>query len=244
MKKIVSIIFVASLALASLFVLDSCSTNRKVANNVASNAPNYKQIKKVVETESSEFYYPELLRRFQEADTTLTPEQVYHFYYGTATLSSYDPYGSDHMKEVHEVLSGDTITEENWQQAAQLIETHLEKDPTNLRFHFYKQIVCSKLYGVGSKEHNDAVKQMRMLVDAVMMSGDGRSLESAIHVNSVPDEYGLLEVFGFSPKSQSLVEKHGRSYDAMALKENKFGLKTMYFDVTKCMESLSKKFQF
>jgi hypothetical protein len=30
----------------------------------------------------------------------------------------------------------------------------------------------------------------------------------------------------------------------MALKENKFGLKTMYFDVTKCMESLSKKFQF
>ena len=137
-----------------------------------------------------------------------------------------------------------TETEENWRKAAQLIEKQLETDPTNLRFHFYKQIVCSKLFGVESKEHNDAVKQMHMLVNAVMMSGDGQSVESAIHVISVPDEYGLMEVFGFSLQSQSLVEKHGRSYDAMALKDNKFGLKTMYFDVTKCMESLSKKFKF
>lgn len=234
----------ALLVLSSVLVLNSCSTSKKSMKSFAAKGPNYEQIKKAIDTKDSEFYYPELLRRFQEADTTLTPEQVYHFYYGTATRSSYDPYGSDHLKEVHEALSGDTITEENWQQAAQLIEKQLETDPTNLRFHFYKQVVCSKLYGVGSKEHNDAVKQMHMLVNAVMMSGDGRSLESAIHVNSVPDEYGLLEVFGFSPQSQSLVEKHGRSYDAMALKENKFGLKTMYFDVTKCMESLSKKFQF
>ena len=244
MKKILYIVLVTSMALASLLVLNSCSTSKKSVKSFAAKGPDYERIKKAIDTKDSEFYYPELLRRFQEADTTLTPEQVYHFYYGTATLSSYDPYGSDHMKEVHKALSGDTITEEDWKKAAQLIEKHLETDPKNLRFHFYKQVVCSKLYGVGSKEHNDAVKQMHMLVNAVMMSGDGRSLESAIHVNSVPDEYGLLEVFGFSPQSQSLVEKHGRSYDAMALKENKFGLKTMYFDVTKCMETLSKKFKF
>ena len=231
----------ALLVLSSVLVLDSCSTSKKSVKGIASMAPNYERIKKAINTKDSEFYYPELLRRFQEADTTLTPEQVYHFYYGTATRSSYDPYGSDHLKEVHEALSGDTITEENWQNAAQLIEKQLETDPTNLRFHFFKQIVCSQLYGVGSKEHKDAVKQMHMLVDAVMMSGNGRSVETAIHVLSVPDEYGLLEVFGFSLESQSLVKKHGRSYDAMALKDNKYGIKTMYFDVTKCMESLSKK---
>lgn len=243
MKKLLLSIM-ALLVLSSVLVLNSCSTSKKSVKSFAAKGPDYERIKKAIDTKDSEFYYPELLRRFQEADTTLTPEQVYHFYYGTATRSSYDPYGSDHLKEVHDALSGDTITEENWKEAAQLIEKQLETDPTNLRFHLYKQIVCSHLYGVGSKEHKDAVKQMRMLVDAVMMSGNGRSVETAIHVLSVPDEYGLLEVFGFSLQSQSLVKKHGRSYDAMALKDNKYGIKTMYFDVTKCMESLSKKLNY
>ena len=135
----------ALLVLSSVLVLNSCSTSKKSMKSFAAKGPNYEQIKKAIDTKDSEFYYPELLRRFQEADTTLTPEQVYHFYYGTATRSSYDPYGSDHLKEVHEALSGDTITEENWQQAAQLIEKQLETDPTNLRFHFYKQVVCSKV---------------------------------------------------------------------------------------------------
>ena len=85
MKKVASIILVAFLSLASLFVLDSCSSSRKAANKVAMNAPNYKQIKRTVESKSSEFYYPELLRRFQAADTTMTAEQLYYFYYGTAT---------------------------------------------------------------------------------------------------------------------------------------------------------------
>lgn len=197
MKKL-QFSIMALLVLSSLLVLDSCSTSKKSVKRpgIAFNGPDYKRIEKAINTKDSEFYYPELLRRFQAADSTLTPEQVYYFYYGTATRSNYDPYGSDHLKEVNEALSGDTITEENWREAAQLIEKQLETDPTNLRFHFYKQIVCSELFGVGSKEHQDAAKQMHMLVEAVMMSGNGKSLESAIHVNSVPDEYALMELFG------------------------------------------------
>ena len=242
MKKIVSIIFVASLALASLFVLDSCSTNRKVANNVASNAPNYKQIKKVVETESSEFYYPELLRRFEAADTTMSVEQNYYFYYGTATRSDYKPYKSDRFAELKEVLRGDTLTEANWRQAAEIVEKQLKDDPTNLRFHMYKQIVYSNLYGEESVEAFNAYIQVLMLYSAIASTGDGKTPETAFHVICVPDEYALMEILGLLPKSQALMGKHGRSYDRMDLEENEYGLEALYFDITVSFEAMNKMF--
>ena len=244
MKKVASIILVAFLLLASLLALDSCSTSRKVANNVASTAPNYKQIKKAVETKGSEFYYPELLRRFKSADTTLTTEQIHYFYYGTATQSSYNPYNVSNYKDIKEVLSGDTITEDDWKRAAQIVEKHLESDPTNLRFHIYKQIVYSNLYGNESQEVIDAYNQVMMLFSTITSSGNGKTPETAFHVISTADEYGLMDMLGLSLKSQSLIERHGHSYDLMEFEENKFGLESLYFDITVCMESLNKMFGF
>lgn len=244
MKKVASILLVASLVLTSLFVLDSCSTSRKVANNVAANAPNYKQIKKAVETKGSEFYYPELLRRFEAADTTLTAEQIHYFYYGTATRPEFDPFQSEHVAYalLKGELKGDTLTEENWKQAAEIVEKYLDEDPTNLGFHIYKQNVYYELYGEESEEAYNAYIQVVMLYSAIASTGDGKSQETAFHVICVPDEYALMEMFGLLPKSQALMEKHGRSYDRMDLEENEFGLEALYFDITICMKALDKMF--
>ena len=242
MKKVVSILLVASLALASLFVLDSCSTSRKTAKNVALNAPNYKQIKKQVESKDSEFYYPELLRRFQAADTTLTAEQIYYFYYGTATRPDYNPYRLSNYDGLKEALSGDEVTEEGWRKAAQVVDEELESDPTNLRFHIYKQIVYSNLYGDDSQEAIGAYNQVIMLFTTITSTGDGKSPETAFHVISTTDEYGLMDMLGLSLKSQSLVERHGRSYDLMEFQKNKYELESFYFDVTVCMEAMNKMF--
>ena len=244
MKKVASILLVASLVLTSLFVLDSCSTSRKAANNVAANAPNYKQIKKAVETKSSEFDYPELLRRFQEADTTLTAEQLYYFYYGTATRPDYNPYRSNNYDGLKEALSVDEVTEEGWRKAAQVVDEELELDPTNLRFHIYRQMVYSNLYGKESQEATDAYNQVIMLFTTITSSGNGKTPETAFHVISTTDEYGLMDMLGLSLKSQSLIERHGRSYDLMEFEENEFGLEALYFDVTVCMEAMHKVFGF
>ena len=244
MKKYASILLVAFLLLSSLFVLDSCSTSRKAANNVAMNAPNYKQIKKTVGSKGGEFYYPELLRRFQAADTTLTAEQLYYFYYGTATRPDYNPYRLNNYDGVKEALSGDTVTEEGWRKAAQVIDEELESDPTNLRFHVYRQMAYSNLYGKESREAADAYNQVMMLFSTIMSSGNGKTPETAFHVISTTDEYGLMDMLGLPLKSQSLVERHGRSYDLMEFQENKFDLESIYFDVTVCMEAMHKMFGF
>ena len=237
MKKVVSIMLVAFLSMAVLLVFDSCSTSKKTANqksdaSVAANAPDYKRIKKEINTEGSEFYYPELLRRFQAADTTLSLEQIRHFYYGTATRPDYDPYKMAKIDALREAFEKDTPNKEDWEKAANEIDKELETDPTNIRFHLYKHIIYSNLYGQDSEKAVDAHNQVVMLLSAVTSTGDGSSKETAFHVISVADEYGIMDIFGLSPTMQSLVEDKGQSYDVMELKENKYGLESMYFNIT------------
>ena len=249
MKRVVSIMLVAFLSLAVLFALDSCSTSKKTATrkgdaSIAANALDYKRIKKEIDTKGSEFYYPELLRRFEAADTTLTVEQMYYFYYGTATRPDYNPYKTSNYDALHKALEKENPEKEDWQNAAQVIDEQLKTDPTNIRFHLYKHIVYDNLYGSESEKTFDAYEQVIMLLSAVTSTGDGRSKETAFHVICVTDEYGIMDVFGLSPKMQSLVEDKGQSYDVMELEENEYGLESMYFNITVSIEAMNKMFDF
>ena len=227
----------------------SCSTSKKTTTRkgdaaISVNAPDYKRIKKEINTKGSEFYYPELLRRFEKADTTLTVEQLHYFYYGTATRPDYNPYKTSNYDALHKALEKETPEKEDWENAAQVIDEQLKTDPTNIRFHLYKHIVYDNLYGPESEKTFDAYKQVVMLLSAVTSTGDGRSKETAFHVISVTDEYGILDTFGLSSKMQSLVEDKGQSYVVMDLEENEYGLESMYFNITVSMEAMNKIFGF
>lgn len=237
MRLLKTIVTMAFLSMVALFVMSSCSTSKNTATrkadaSIAANAPDYKKIKKEINTKGSEFYYPELLRRFQAADTTLSLEQLRHFYYGAATRSDYDPYKMAKIDALREAFEKDTPNKEDWEKAANEIDKELETDPTNIRFHLYKHIVYSNLYGQDSEKAATAHNQVVMLLSAVTSTGDGSSKESAYHVINVSDEYGIMDIFGLSPTMQSLVEDKGQSYDVMELKENKYGLESMYFNIT------------
>ncbi|MBP5797728.1 MAG: DUF4919 domain-containing protein [Bacteroidales bacterium] len=249
MRYLKSIVTVAFLSMVALFVMGSCSTSKKTTTlkgeaSITANAPDYKRIKKEINTKESEFYYPELLRRFQAADTTLSLEQLRHFYYGTATRSDYDPYKRAKIDALREAFEKDTPSKEDWEKAAKEIDKELETDPTNIRFHWYKQIIYSNLYGPDSEKTADAYNQVVMLLSAVTSTGDGRSKETAFHVINVADEYGIMDICGLSPTMQSLVKDKGQSYDVMDLKENEYGLKSMYFNITVSMETTNKIFGF
>ena len=248
MKRISFIIMVAFLSFAALFVMGSCSTSKKTTTrkgdaSVATNAPDYKRIKKEINTKGSEFYYPELLRRFEAADTTLTVEQLHYFYYGTATRPDYSPYKTSNYDALHKALEKENPEKEDWENAAKAIDEQLKTDPTNIRFHMYKHMIYRNLYGPEAEKTFDAYNQVVMLLSAVTSTGDGRSKETAFHVICVTDEYGIMDVLGLSPKMQSLVHgDHGQSYDVMELEENEYGLESMYFNITVSMQALDKMF--
>jgi hypothetical protein len=54
--------------------------------------PNYKKIKKSIQKKSSEFYYPVLMERFKNGDSTMTIDEKRHLYYGFTFEDSYSPY--------------------------------------------------------------------------------------------------------------------------------------------------------
>jgi len=105
-------------------------------------------------------------------------------------------------------------------------------------------IVYSNLYGPESEKTFDAYNQVVMLFSAVTSTGDGCSKETAFHVISVTDEYGIMDIIGLSPKMQSLVEHKGHSFDVMELQENEYGLESMYFNITASMKAMDKLFGF
>ncbi len=247
MRSLKSIVMVAFLSLAALFVMASCSTSKKTTTRkgdavISVNAPDYKQIKKEINLKNSEFYYPELLRRFEAADTTLTAAQLFHFYFGTATRSDYNPYRMSDYGAIQKALTKETPGKEDWENAAKSIDEQLKSDPTNIRFHLFKHVVYSNLYGPEAEQTVGAYNQVIMLLSAVTSTGDGRSKETAYHVISVVDEYGILDVYGLTPKMQSLVEDKGQSYDVMELEDNKYGLESMYFNITMSMAAMNKMF--
>ncbi len=53
------------------------------------------------------------------------------------------------------------------------------------------------------------------LIRAILATGDGRDYDRAIIVLSVPEEYTMLRVMGFTPTEQSLVQHDGHWFDVL-----------------------------
>lgn len=81
------------------------------------------------------------------------------------------------------------------------------------------------------------------LLDALFLTGDGKSMETAINVISARHEYSILNALRLNSTQQSLLHENNRSYDLLET-ENEHGEKlNLYFDVTKPFEFYNKKFK-
>ena len=70
-----------------------------------------------------------------------------------------------------------------------------------------------------------------------LSSGDGLTKETAYYVINTTDEYNLISILGFEfGGEQSLIEH----YDRLTLAENDYNIEAFYFDVSPCLNSLSK----
>lgn len=248
MKRIVSKVGLGCLIMASLFVLASCSSSKKTTTrkgdaSVAANAIDYKQIKKEIDSKSSEFYYPELLRRFEAADTTMTIEHLRHIYYGAATLPDYNPYASGFESELEKALAVTEPTQSDWENALDIVNKHLSKDPANLTSRLYKLFISENIYGEDSQEFIKAYNQLTMLFYAILSTGDGQSKETAFYITSVSDEYTFMKMIGVRPQGQALVgSDNGESFDVMDIVDDDGSEGKLYFNITIMMKSMNKLF--
>lgn len=205
--------------------------------------PNYEWLGRTINDPSSPFYYPSLLKRFAEADTSLTIEEIHSLYYGYVLQKDYSPYL--HLEEedqAREILNQDKVTKKDAEKAIKLLDKAVEKAPMHLRLYMYRHYARTLVYGEDSKPVNDDAFRYVALISAIAASGDGSDYESAFHVAIVAHSYNFMNYYGFKPTGQSLQSNKGQQFDVFPLEENEFDYDELYVNVTPCLAYLSKMF--
>jgi hypothetical protein len=182
--------------------------------------------------EESGGFYKKLLERFIDADSTLTQEEYNIIYYGQCFQKNYNPYfrdteNFDKFRKHYQ--------ENDFAKALPIALKMIGKDPLDMKMTFYT-LVCYH----GLKDEDGKSKMATRyngIIRSIFESGDGKSDATAFVVMNVSDEYELMANLEVQNTSQSL-----RGYcDVMTLKENDLGIKELYFNVSKPLESMMKK---
>lgn len=214
-----------------------------VEDGVGLLVPDYDYLKTVINDKSSPFYYPKLLKRFAAADTSLSIEELHCLYYGYVLQPDYNPYL--HPEEVDEALkflNKDEVSKKEAKKAIKLLNKAIAETPVHLPLYAYRHYANSVLYGIESKQAAEDAFRYLALMGVVRSSGLGNGYDNAFHVAITNHSYLLMQYYGFNVVEQALSHHDGRSYDIFTLEENDYGIESLYFDVTTCLNSLSKLF--
>jgi hypothetical protein len=200
-------------------------------------APNYKSIRKNIENSSSDFYYPKLMERYQNGDSTLTREERRHLYFGYVFHPNYVPLDtSSYNESLMETLSKkESFTTVDYNRLIDDADALLREDPFNLRALNTKLIVYAQQDNV--PEYKKAIQQRKVVLDAIVSSGDGLTKKTAYHVIKVTHEYDFLSCIGYENIGGSKITGH---YHYVRLGENKYGIEGLYFDITPVLKYMSK----
>ena len=183
--------------------------------------PDLDEMERFVENERGQ--YDALSARFAEADPTLTDEEIRKVYYGYAFTESYSPM-SDYSTMVDALIKENKLGE-----AKDVAEGLLKKYPVSLW-------LLRQLFIISMEQEEDTESyQYRYvrLVNGILSTGNGRTVDKAIYVIDVDDEYEILnEVLDMeSFDSQTLVEDGGSAFDRMDFTNSYEEALTIYFNV-------------
>lgn len=201
--------------------------------------PNYQQIEKEIKDNNSNYYYPSLMKRYLLADTTLTIEEKQHLYYGGQFQSYYSPYGiSDFHDSLKTLLNKDSLKVVEKIKVIRFCDSILKENPfdmktMNIQRYFYKEVNDKQNWILNTHKINTEI-------DAILSTGDGKTMNTAFYVINVSEEYVILNVLDYEfIGPQRLIERT----DFLTVKENDDKIEGLYFDVSASFASLDKMFK-
>lgn len=200
--------------------------------------PDYNQIEKDIAKEGSPWFYPKLFEKFQKGDTTLTLKEKRYIYYGFIFSDDYSSYEKgDYADSLRMVTKKNELEMTDFEKIIEYSDKGLEENPFNMDMMNYQLYACEKLQL--EEKFNTRITQMRIIVDAMLSSGDGKTKETAFYVINVPHEYAILTILGYRfGMQQSLIEH----YDYLTLDTNDEGIEGLYFDISPSLNAMSNMF--
>lgn len=219
-------------------VLLTLLTGQAVAQEVV--APNYREIRTSIQNSKSPNYYPMLMKRYLENDTTLTLEQYRCLYYGFTLQEDFVPYHKENEKlyEIRRELVKTNGSISTCTEAIKVALSALEDDPFDL-------LAISTL-SFSYLELKDTVSytlwnnKQDALLDAIVSSGDGNDVDDAIHVINLEHEYEVLNRLGFLIESDSLCNDN---VEYLRVQPNADDVRGVYFNFGACRQAYLKKYE-
>lgn len=147
----------------------------------------FKAIEKDLKNEKSPYNYEKLIFKYKGYPKSLDTIESQHLYYGRN-------FRKDLVSTLDDDFKGlaDAFKNENFDECIKQGKVLYEKDPTNLDI----LLILLKAYD-SKQDANNVIHhlgQFRALSGAIKSSGDGKSEKSPYLVNSVGDEYILLNI--------------------------------------------------
>jgi hypothetical protein len=149
--------------------------------------PDFKSIEKNLTNKQSPYNYDKLIFKYKAYPKSLDSLEAQYLYYGRNFQENKVSTMDDDFKKLAEFFK-----ERNADECVKLGTALYQKDPTNLDV----LLILLRAYDSKQDANNFShhVSQFRLLTDAIKKSGDGKTEKTAYLVNSVGDEYILLNI--------------------------------------------------
>lgn len=203
-------------------------------------APDYRAIRTTIQNSKGPNYYPQLMRRYLQNDTTLTIEQYRALYYGFTLQEDYVPYQRTH-KALNDIRQRIVTTNGDARVCAEALKVSqaaIDDNPFDLlaiatMTFSYQQLRDTANYQRWNDKQNS-------LLDAIISSGDGEDETSPIHVISIEHEYEVLNRLGLQIESDSLCNDH---IEFLRVMPNAEEVRGVFFDFGACRQAYRRKYE-
>ena len=185
---------------------------------------NLDKIKKEIQNQESIYFYEKMIYKYQAIPKSVDSLEAKHLYYGRNFIGKTISTSDDDFKKMLEDFKQEKYTE-TVVKAKEL----LSKDPTNLDLLMIMLQCNDRLQD--SKNFGYYLVQFQTLTKAILDSGDGKKEKSAYLVNSVGDEYILLNVLRIpmdATRSSKIAK--GGMYDIWENNDTTTYIKVIYND--------------
>lgn len=220
-----------------LFILIVFITISGYAQTENYTPPDYKLIEKNSKDKNSQLNFELLFERYKNADSTMTIEDKRHLYYGYSFTDDYSPYGTaatEARQNLNILLQKKEADKSDLRKIIEYTDELLNDFPFSIKLKDIR-IYCFRELGMAEEAEKEDF-QTNVIIDAILSTGNGVEKETCMYVINVTNEYELISIFGFSyGGEQSLIE--GR-YDYLAIEENPYEIKGLYFDVSRSLNAL------
>lgn len=184
----------------------------------------FKNIEKDLKNAKSPYNYDKLIFKYKGYPKSLDTIEAQHLYYGRNFIQDKVSTNDDGFKKLT-----DAFKDQNFDDCIKLGKVLYDKDPTNL------DVLLILLRSYDSKKDGNNfmyyLSQFRLLADALKSSGDGKSEKTAYLVNSVGDEYILLNMMNIGEEyTRSSKSTKDGMYDVWEKDDNKIYIKVLYLD--------------